>query len=210
MGSGAASAAPIEICTPTGTPALTCEVASLATPVAAVISGGAATWDAVFENDQFLQLPGTVTSLTLSLGFDGGAAGDEFFDFFGVAAFYLTDENGDEITTDLIPGGIDNPGALGGVGANGFSQTWTGTGLQNLAIYDFHVSCVDNDCAIAASDLSMVLTGYSFALETDVSNEDLGFTIGQASTAVPAPASLALLGLGLMAIGGWSRRRQTA
>lgn len=204
MFSGATTAAEIEICGPSGTPALTCEVLSLATPVAASVGvdGTSAHWHAVFENGQFLQLPAIVESLTLSLGF--GSGGDSFFDFFGVAEFYLTDASGTEITADLTPGSIDIPGA-GTAGADGFSRTWTGTGLEGLAIYDFHVSC--NECFGDAQ--SFDLQAYSFTMITNSPDEANSFTIGPAA-AVPAPASLALLGLGLIAVGGWSRRRHAA
>lgn len=198
MFSGAATAAEIEICTPSGPTGQTCEVLSLATPVAHVPDGTSATWDAVFENSQFLQLPGTATSLTLSLGFETNAfSGDVFFDAFGVPEFYLTDANGDEIL-----GLTADPVVLGG---SGFSRTWTGLGLQGLAVYDFHASC--NDCADAAAQFEVVLSSYSFELTAD---GEASFTIGPAAVAAPAPASLALLGLGLIAVGGWSRRRQAA
>lgn len=205
MFSGAGTAAEIPICTPTGPALQTCADSGLA--VSAVPDGTSATWDAEFESGQFLQLPNSASTLTLSVGFEGTDPdpnnpfpvfdGSVFFEDLGAipADLYLTDANGDEIT------GL-SPASLVIVGS-GFSRTWS-VGLAGLAIYDFHARC--DSCAANAEEFQIILTSYSFTVTA--SDDDDPFTIG--STTVPAPASLALLGLGLVAVGGWSRRRHAA
>lgn len=153
------------------------------------VDGSGGGWDFEFPAGEFFTAPAGQLSLTFEMfsvdGFE-----------YGVSGVYLTDLNGDEITTGLTLD-MENFTFDSNSDSQSFTASWTLASA--LQIHDFHVPCVDVGTGACESTFAV---SYEFGLAAE------------GGTPVPAPAPavapLLLLGLAVTGLGAFVRRRRSA
>jgi hypothetical protein len=167
------------------------------------LDGESITLDILFSNDKFIRIFTSSPQIDLGLVFDTNAGG--YPGFFGPGTGCLIDENGNYFGAGAFGRATSSSGEIIGGLFPGMTSGGSSTGELDARPYNFYGVHYEFSLPVNAG---VVVTSAEFNVYMSSSTQIFGVGPNIPTDVVPEPATMLLLGLGLIGLAGVRRKMQ--